>query len=205
MGNRQRNGAFGIVAGSWVIIVSAALFITAVSLHAADEGPLSIKGTKQFGINGGYGYSFACNRDIRFADLYPYVGCVFTDPIGNGWYRGTGEWIVEGNFSYVFKKQKNYKAGINFIGRYNFLAHSENWRPYFQIGVGFIGTNATMDGLGSQFNFMPNIGSGIQYFLDSCNALNFEWRYEHISNGDMKKDNMGIDINTLLLGFSHTF
>ena len=32
------------------------------SLQAADEGPLSAKGTKQLGINFGYGYSFSSNE-----------------------------------------------------------------------------------------------------------------------------------------------
>jgi len=189
----------------WLMAVVIGLMAICPALQAADEGPLSQKGTKQFGINMGYGYSFCTNRDIRFVDAYPYFGYVFTDPVGKGWYRGTGEGIVEGAFSYIYKGQKSYKAGINLIGRYNLLAHSENWRPYVQMGVGFIGTNLSMDGFSSNFNFMPNIASGIQYFWDPCNAINFEWRYEHLSNGGIKMPNVGVNISTLLIGYSHTF
>jgi hypothetical protein len=189
----------------FAIIFCGMLLFIGSAVQAADEGPLSQKGTKQFGINMGYGYSFSSNRDIRFADVYPYFGYVFTNPVGNGWYRGTGECIVEGNFSYVYKKQKSYKAGLNFIGRYNLLARSECWRPYIQAGVGFIGTNLKMRGFGSNFNFMPNVGSGIQYFWDSCNAVNFELRYEHLSNGGTDHPNAGLNVSTLLVGYSHTF
>lgn len=174
-------------------------------IFAADEGPLSQKGTKRFGINLGYGYSFSSNRDLRFVDAYPYFGYVLTTPLGAGWYRGTGECIVEGAFSYVYKKQKNYIAGINLMGRYNFLTHSDYWRPYFQAGIGFIGTNLKMRGLGSDFNFKPNVGGGIQYFWNSCNAIHMEWRYEHISNGGVDEPNAGLNLSTLLIGYSHTF
>jgi hypothetical protein len=189
----------------WVVAVVIGLMAICPALQAADEGPLSQKGTKQFGINMGYGYSFITERDMRFVDVYPYFGYVFTNPIGKGWYRGTGECIIEGAFSYIYKKQKTYKAGINLMGRYNLLAHSENWRPYVQVGVGFIGTNLVMEGFSSNFNFMPNVGSGIQYIWESCNAVNFEWRYEHLSNGGIEMPNSGIHLNTFLIGYSHTF
>jgi Lipid A 3-O-deacylase (PagL) len=190
-----------------LLVVAVAIGLMAIghSLQAADEGPLSQKGTKQFGINMGYGYSVYSNRVLNFVDAYPYFGYVFTDPVGKGWYRGTGECIVEGAFSYIYKDQKRYKAGINLIGRYNLLAHSENWRPYVQMGVGFIGTNLSMRGFSSGFNFMPNLASGIQYFWDPCNAINFEWRYEHISNGGIEMPNTGPHLNTFLIGYSHTF
>ena len=189
----------------WMMTVVIGLLMICSAVRAADEGPLSRKGTKQFGINMGYGYSFITERDLRFVDVYPYFGYVFTNPIGKGWYRGTGECIIEGAFSYIYKQQKTYKAGINLMGRYNLLARSENWRPYVQMGVGFIGTNLVMEGFSSNFNFMPNVGSGIQYFWDSCNAVNFEWRYEHLSNGGIEMPNSGIHLNTFLIGYSHTF
>jgi len=175
------------------------------SLQAADEGPLSAKGTKQLGVNFGYGYSFSSNEDIRFAPASPYFGYVFTDPVGSGWYRGTGECIVEGDLNYVFKNQKRYAAGITLLGRYNLLSKHESWRPYVQAGFGMIGTNLSMRGFGNEFNFTSNLGAGIQYFWDPCNAVNFEWRIKHISNADIDEDNDGLNMSVLMLGYSHTF
>jgi len=198
----NRSGGFNVCVS--LMIVLTLLCITS-SLQAADEGPLSVKGTKQLGINIGYGYSFSSSRDIRFADVYPFFGYVFTDPVGNGWYRGTGECIIEGTFSYICKNQKRYMAGINLAGRYNLLSKHEKWRPYVQAGLGFVGTNLSSNSFGSDFNFMPNLASGIQYFWDPCNAVSFEWRYVHISNGGISDNNQGLNVNTLLLGYSHTF
>jgi hypothetical protein len=175
------------------------------SLQAANEGPLSAKGTKQLGVNIGYGYSFNSNEDIRFAPVSPYFGYVFTDPVGSGWYRGTGECIVEGDLNYVFGHQKRYTAGITLLGRYNLLSKHESWRPYVQAGFGMIGTNLSMRNFGNQFNFTSNIGAGIQYFWNPCNAVNFEWRFKHISNADTAEDNAGLNMSILMLGYSHTF
>jgi hypothetical protein len=175
------------------------------SLQAADEGPLSVRGTRHLGVNFGYGYSFSSNKDIRFAPVSPYFGYVFTDPVGTGWYRGTGECIVEGDFNYVYKGQKRHATGFTLLGRYNLLSKHESWRPYVQAGFGMIGTNLSMRGFGSDFNFTSNIGAGMQYFWNACNAVNFEWRFKHISNADIDKDNDGLNMSILMLGYSHTF
>ena len=186
------------------LLALIALLTICPSLQAADEGPLSQKGTKQIGINIGYGYTLS-NRDIRFAPGSPYFGYVFTDPVGNGWYRGTVEGIVEGDFNYVFKGQKRHASGVTFLGRYNLLSKNECWRPYVQAGVGMVGTNLSMHHFGSDFNFTLNLGSGIQYFWNSCNAINFEWRYKHISNAGINQHNVGLNMSMLLVGYSHTF
>jgi hypothetical protein len=196
---RQRTGT------AILLLALLGLLWACPSLQAADEGPLSVKGTKQFGVNIGYGYSFCSNRDIRFAPLYPFFGYVFTDPVGAGWYRGTGEWIIEGDFNYVYKGQARHATGINVMGRYNLLSKHESWRPYVQFGFGMLGTNLSMRGLGMNFNFSTNLGAGIQYFWNSCNAINFEWRFKHISNCELDAENDGLNMNMLLLGYSYTF
>lgn len=191
----------------WAVaaLISLSLLAVCPLAQAADEGPLSLKGTKQFGVNVGYGRSFNSNRDIRFAPVAPYFGYVFTDPVGTGWYRGTGEYIVEGDFNYVYKGQKKYALGVGLLGRYNFISCGEHWRPYVQVGLGMIGTNLAMRGFGSDFNFTASAGTGIQYFWDACNAVNLEWRYKHISNCGIDHDNAGLNLNLYQIGFSHTF
>ncbi len=144
------------------------------SLQAADEGPLSAKGTKQLGVNFGYGYAFSSNDDdIRFAPASPYFGYVFTDPVGSGWYRGTGECIVEGDFNYVFGHQKRYSAGITLLARYNLLSKHESWRPYVQAGFGVIGTNLSMRNFGNEFQLYLQFRRRHPVFLEplQCRKL----------------------------------
>ena len=70
-------------------------------------------------------YPLESSSDLRFASIYPYFGKVMTDPVGQGWLKGNIEGIVEGAFSYVFKNQNTYSAGVNLLARYNFLLSSE--------------------------------------------------------------------------------
>jgi len=121
------------ITDSIIFLITVSLFFVS-TLHAEVIGPLTQKGDKQCGINFGYGHSFESNSDLRFASIYPYFGKVITDPMGKGWLRGNVEGIIEGAFSYVFKNQNTYSAGVNLLARYNFLPDSDKWRPYVQGG-----------------------------------------------------------------------
>lgn len=194
------------VTNSYLLLtVITGLLVFCTRVDAGDLQHLSAKGTKQFGFNFGYGYSFETNRDIRFANIFPYFGYVMTDPVGKGWYRGTLEGIVEGAFSYVFKDQRAHSLGFTLMARYNFLMNSEKASPYFQFGFGMIGTNLTMRNFGSNFNFTTNAAAGMQYFLNPNSSLNFEWRFQHISNAGIDKDNAGLNMNMFFIGYSCLF
>ncbi len=192
------------ITNSIITLITLSLFLTS-TLHAEATGPLTKKGTKQCGINFGYGYSFESNSDLRFASIYPYFGKVITDPMGKGWLRGNVEGIVEGAFSYVFKSQNTYSAGVNLLARYNFLPNSDKWRPYFQGGFGVVVTNLGMNNFSTNFNFASNAAAGIQYFLNSENSVNLEWRYFHFSNAGLDDDNAGLNMSNIFIGFSHIF
>lgn len=188
-----------------IISLITLILIYCPTIYAETSGPLAKKGTKQCGVNLGYGYSFESNSDLRFASIYPYFGKVMTDPIGKGWLKGNIEGIVEGAFSYVFKNQKTYSAGINLLARYNFLPASDNWRPYVQGGFGAVYTNLSLDDFGTNFNFASNAACGIQYFFNKENSINLEWRYFHFSNAGLDHDNAGLNMNNIFIGFSHIF
>jgi len=191
------------------MLIFAVIFLTIAILPAAvcaeDLGPLSTKGTRQCGINVGYGYSFSSNDDIRFASVYPYFGKVLTDPVGSGMLRGTFEGIVEGAFSYVFKDQSTYATGVNVIGRYNFIPDSNKWRPYIQAVLGMVVTNLSMYHFGSNFNFCSGGAAGLQYFFNDRDSINLECRFTHMSNAGIDSDNSGLNMNNILIGYSHTF
>ncbi len=187
----------------FIVFLMSGLFST--SLYAADEGPLTTKGEYRFGLHVGHGYSVSSNGDILFTSLYPYIGRVMTDPVGEGWRRGTVEGIIEGAFSHVHKGQSGYSAGINGLIRYNFLPDSDAWRPFVQGGLGIAHTNLEMEKFGSEFNFCHNAGLGVQYFFNARDALTFEWRYFHLSNAGLDDDNDGLNMNNFFIGFSRMF
>lgn len=188
-----------------ISLVFFILIVLSPSLHAADGGPLSTKGEYRYGVNVGYGFSVASNEDVRFASLYPFVGRVMTDPIGEGWTRGSVEVIIEGAFSYVHKGQSSYSAGVNCLARYNFLPDSKTLRPFVQGGPGIVQTNLELEKFGSKFNFSHNAGLGLQYFFSPGDAVTLEWRYFHLSNGGLDDDNDGLNMNNFFIGFSRMF
>ena len=146
-----------------VLLITLILFYTS-TLYAETARPLGKKGTKQCGINFGYGYSLESKSDLRFASIYPYFGKIMTDPVGQGWLRGNVEGIIEGAFSYVHKNQNTYSSGVNLLARYNLLPSSDKWLPYIQGGFGIVYTNLSKHNFGSNFNFASNATGGIQYF-----------------------------------------
>lgn len=174
-------------------------------VHAAVSGPLAAKNATQCGLGLGYGYSFESNRDVRFLNVYPWVGRVLTDPVGSGWYRGTVEGILEGAFSFVFKNQNTYAAGANLLVRYNFLAPRHHLRPYVQIGCGVAVTNLDMEDFDSGLNFASNAACGLQYFFSGTDAVTMEWRLFHLSNAGLSDDNAGLNMNNVFIGYSHLF
>jgi hypothetical protein len=115
-----------------IIPLITLILFYASTIYAETAGPLDKKGTKQCGINFGYGYSLESKTDLMFASIYPYCEKVMTDPVGQGWLRGNIEGIVEGAFSYAHKNQNTYSSGVNLLARYNFLLCSKKWRPYIQ-------------------------------------------------------------------------
>ena len=70
-----------------VLLITLILFYTS-TLYAETAGPLGKKGTKQCGINFGYGYPLESSSELRFASIYPYFGKVMTDPVGQEWLKG---------------------------------------------------------------------------------------------------------------------
>jgi hypothetical protein len=186
------------------MVAAAVCFEGFASAAGAQQSPLAHKGDKQCGINFGYGFSAEAN-DMQFASMHPYMGWVVTDPLGESWYRGTFEVLLEGAFSYVFKNQRTYSAGANILARYNFLTRSDVWRPYVQAGFGVAHTNLVMDNFGSNINFVSSAACGLQYFLNKKNAVSFEWRFFHMSNAGLDDDNSGLNMNNFFLGLTCCF
>jgi len=188
-----------------LLMVVLAAMLVCPRVCTAKEGPLSVKGTRRFSLSLGYGYSFASNRDVRFASVYPSAGKILTNPMGQGWIRGTVEGILEGAFSLVHKGQHTYSAGVNALVRYNFLPPSKNLRPFVQAGFGMLTTNLVMDDFGSNFNFASNAACGLQYFYTASDALSLEWRLFHISNAGLDDENSGLNMNHFFVGLTHLF
>ena len=189
----------------FITAVFTVIFLFCPLVCADHYYPLSVKVATRYGLNFGYDYSISSSMDIRSASVYPYYGKVLTNTFGSGVLRGTLEGVVDGAFSFVFKNQRTYSAGVNILARYNFLPHYRSMRPYVQGGLGIAITNLSLHNFGSNFNFVSNFSCGLQYFYNTKDAVNIEWRFFHMSNGGIDKDNVGLNMSNFFIGYSRLF
>ncbi len=73
--------------------------------------------------------------------------------------------------------------------------------PYVEAGIGAIYTDFKVDDQGSRINFNPQLGAGLEYPLKNGGAMTLGLRLHHISNGNLLKDNRGVNSALLMIGY----
>jgi opacity protein-like surface antigen len=133
------------------------------------------------------------------------LGYMLTDVNHAGWFKGNLELVGEGFAGAVFEGRGSYISGITAWLRYNFVP--ENWRlvPFAQAGMGLTFTDANKIVVGETFNFNLELGAGVRYFVSQNWSVNLEYRYQHISNANISRNNLGINAHGPMLGVSYFF
>ena len=96
-----------------------------------------------------------------------------------------------------------YGAGITPFGlKLNF--GQESWiKPFIAASVGFLYfTEDVPVPDSSRFNFTPELGVGVQFFLTPKRAITVGYKYFHISNANTGHNNPGLDNNVIYAGYS---
>lgn len=109
--------------------------------------------------------------------------------------------VVEPFATFISSPNSNIEVGSNFLIKY-LIPLSEKIRLYVKGGIGVLYMSQHTKEQATQINFLPQIGVGVHYFLDTSTALSMEYRYRHLSNGSIKHPNKGIDANIVLVGIS---
>lgn len=73
--------------------------------------------------------------------------------------------------------------------------------PYVEAGIGVIYTDFQVDHQGSRINFNPQLGAGVEFPLQTGGAITLGLRLHHVSNGDLLKDNRGVNSALLMIGY----
>jgi opacity protein-like surface antigen len=97
-----------------------------------------------------------------------------------------------------------YAVGETTVLRYNF-ATGTRWMPFVDGGFGVMATDIGRPNLGSVFEFNEFGGLGVNYFWRADSALDFEYRFTHISNGGVANPNGGLDGHIFYVGVSWFF
>jgi len=188
----------------WMVICVALSMGTPV--HAADLLPQP--GSWEVGVRSGYSIG---QRDVDMVPVHLRIG--YTLFKGKAWIipRGAFEIGVEPFASVITsvanpdKRSGSLELGgvLPFVVYYFDLGYGIY--PYIEGGLGALYTDLRGYSLGGHFSFMEMLGTGVTYFLNENIALNVGWRFRHISNAGLYKNNAGLNTDTIMGGVSYFF
>lgn len=114
------------------------------------------------------------------------------------------EFQVEPFASAVINPDANAEIGVNLLFKFGYFL-TKKFMPFVEAGAGMIYITQHTREQSTQFNFIPQAGAGISYFLRDNFSVNAGYRYRHLSNSSIKEPNKGINIDMLLVGLSWYF
>lgn len=176
------------------------------------------KGMRELGVSGGESFSWETPRYSTFT-LLPKIGwmlATFDKP------KGALEFELEPFVSLVTKPETTYEIGSAIMMGYNFETGTK-LVPFVHAGGGAIYSGLTTGGLSearelrnrgqsdeakkllaNHLNAIAQMGFGVKYFFKEKTALDFEYRWRHISDPSTQ-DDLGIDSNFVLFGVSYFY
>lgn len=136
------------------------------------------------------GHAQSANRSAVL--VLPRVGMVLTDPLGESWWQGNVELLVEPLFARFTKPFAAEAAGGSLVVQYNFLSFGR-WMPFWQAGAGMVWTNLAprIPEQSAQFEFLLDTGLGVHYFMTETLTLTTAVRLHHLSNAGIGDRNVG--------------
>jgi len=177
-----------------------------------------------FGLSLGYGFSINLpaetgvsgqRTEIRAAHFSPNFKYNLTGLMGESIYRGALYWVIEvGAVVSLVDPDRNGQivdqAPTFMIGlvpaqlEYKFLNPDRSWAPFLFAGLGgawgdfFQGSSE----ISTAFEFILQGGGGVEYFFADGTAINFNYRFWHLSNANIKGRNVGLNAHVFSLGYS---
>ena len=185
--------------------------LAAVEQQAVSEAPSSPKETsdhprwlKEIGIFSGYAsgpldekpdYELVLTIFRLGLDLNPFINKFGLDT------KGLLELQLEPFINTVVSPNNNVEIGSNFVLKYAFPL-TKKFYPYVEGGLGMLYMSQHTREQSTQYNFLPQGGVGLMYFLKDNLALTVGYRYRHLSNNSFKSPNSGINVDMYLAGIS---
>lgn len=139
---------------------------------------------------------------VDYALAEAQYGFMVSDVAGPGIFRGNVELLPAVFGAGIWENTGHYIAGGTLWFRYNFVPQNSRIIPYFQVGGGWTFMDIDHRYDGENFNFNVDGGAGVRYFIKPKVSLNLEYRFQHISNADLWKHNIGLNAQGPILGVS---
>ena len=165
------------------------------------------KWLREIGILTGYGTaSLGRGDDYEIIPILPQFGFDI-NPLARKLHinpRGTIEAVVEPLMNVVINPDTNAEVGCSVLLKYSDHI-TLRIAPYIEGGFGIIYTTQHTRKQSTQYNFLSQVGVGLQFFLNEKFALTGGYRFRHLSNAGIDSPNRGINHHFALLGVSYFF
>ena len=180
----------------------ATLWIIFFTLPAGDlwaQTDSNPGGKNRYGLSSIIGSTYSPQNDITFVLLNGFVLFDHTKL----WAR-MPEWLrlkAEGNLGSTLTPYRRLTGSANLMVLF-YLADSsaKTFRPYVEGGIGAIYTDFQVKGEGSRINFDPFFSVGTEFKTASGAGYLIAFRIQHLSNGSLNHENVGVDSLSLVLG-----
>jgi lipid A 3-O-deacylase len=136
------------------------------------------------------------NAGVRFSRL-PF------GPRGPGPLFGALELGLE-PFYQRYTEPHAFLAGLKAVGLYHFLSLGR-FVPYLELVAGAGGTDLKTPEIDSSFTFIVEGGLGASVFVTDRVAISGGYRFQHVSNANIKQPNRGFEAHSGILGVSVFF
>lgn len=187
-----------------ILLLYGALFFLPLRTEAAD--PSFIRDARdEFAFLTGYGITHrgfgATRTQVQTFDMIFGYGHFLSSELGDGWYRVRHELLLELPIHMAVDQNNRIMTGGYILGYWKFTAPRE-FVPYVFAGGGILYVGLGLPSMGSSLDFSYQGGTGIQYFIAKDTALNFEYRYHHVSNANTASPNEPLNSSKILMGIS---
>lgn len=96
-----------------------------------------------------------------------------------------------------------YGFGIAPVGLQMNFRPRKRLQPFVGASGGLMYFNKRIpNDFGDRFSFTADVGAGVEYRLRNGRAVNFGYKFYHISNGGLGSNNPGIDNNLFYVGYT---
>jgi len=188
-----------------VIFIFMAVFT--VANCASAQGGFLDPGPSRYGLAGVWGKTFDPVSDIHFIQV---AGVAFWDydPIWRDWAPKSMKFKIEGSAGASYEPKARAMISLAMVAHYelNFLAGAR-LMPYLEGGLGVAYTDFQVtdpeppgESQGSRFNFNPLLGIGLEFNGKSRGSYFAAVRLSHLSNGDLKSENRGVNAVLFQIG-----
>jgi len=142
---------------------------------------------------------------VNYAFGYVQAGYMINNVGHDGFWRGNWELVPEAFGAGIWHRTGHYIAGWALMLRYNFVPRGWRLTPFIQGGGGTVLMDIDHQFDGQNFNFNLVASGGTRYFIKKNLSLNAEYRYQHISNADTGRRNIGLNATGPVIGVSWFF